>query len=40
MKAALAGGTTLVVDRYAYSGAAFTAAKNSPGLDIDWCQVH
>ncbi len=35
----LASGTTLVVDRYAYSGAAFTAAKGVPGLDRTWCQV-
>lgn len=35
----LAAGTTLVVDRYAYSGAAFTAAKGVPGLDLPWCKV-
>ncbi|XP_045201663.2 thymidylate kinase-like [Mercenaria mercenaria] len=29
-------GTTLIVDRYAYSGVAFTAAK--PGFNIDWCK--
>ncbi|KAJ9062856.1 Thymidylate kinase [Entomophthora muscae] len=28
-------GVNLIVDRYAYSGAAFTSAK---GLDIDWCK--
>ncbi|CAG8826941.1 3005_t:CDS:2, partial [Racocetra persica] len=28
-------GTTLVVDRYAYSGAAYSAAK---GLDLEWCK--
>lgn len=32
----LAAGTTLVVDRYAYSGVAFTAAKRVPGLDAAW----
>jgi hypothetical protein len=32
-------GTTIVVDRFAFSGAAFTAAKGVPGLDIDWCRV-
>ena len=32
-------GTTVVVDRFAFSGAAFTAAKGAPGLDIDWCRV-
>lgn len=29
-------GTTLIVDRYAFSGVAFTAAKN--GFSIDWCK--
>jgi dTMP kinase len=37
--AKLRGGTTLVVDRYAYSGVAFTAAKALPGLDRGWCQA-
>ena len=37
--AALAAGRTLVVDRYALSGAAFTAAKRLAGLDLAWCQV-
>lgn len=32
-------GTTLVIDRYAYSGVAFTAAKHIPGLDISWCRA-
>ena len=39
MLAALSAGQTLVVDRYAYSGAAFTAAKGIPGLDLEWCKV-
>ncbi|KAL7737749.1 hypothetical protein ACLKA6_006140 [Drosophila palustris] len=30
----LLAGTTLICDRYAYSGAAYTAAK---GLDFNWC---
>lgn len=29
-------GTTLIVDRYAYSGVAFTSAKQ--GFNIDWCR--
>jgi Thymidylate kinase len=37
--AALATGTTVVMDRYAYSGVAFTAAKGRPGLDLNWCKV-
>lgn len=39
MLAALRGGTTLVVDRYAFSGVAFTAAKGKAGLGLDWCRV-
>lgn len=31
----LASGCTLVCDRYAYSGVAFSSAK---GLDLDWCK--
>jgi len=31
----LSGGTTIVCDRYAYSGVAFTAMK---GYDIEWCR--
>ncbi|KAK9665453.1 hypothetical protein RND81_14G112800 [Saponaria officinalis] len=29
-------GTTLIVDRYSYSGVAFSSAK---GLDFDWCKA-
>jgi dTMP kinase len=36
MVAALAAGTTLVVDRYTGSGAAFSMAK---GLDEEWCRA-
>ncbi|CAH1781094.1 unnamed protein product [Owenia fusiformis] len=32
----LNSGTTLIVDRYAYSGVAFTGAK--PGFDLQWCK--
>jgi dTMP kinase len=31
----LQSGTTIVCDRYAYSGVAFSASK---GLDIEWCK--
>ncbi|KAF8071262.1 hypothetical protein HT031_001345 [Scenedesmus sp. PABB004] len=34
---ALQSGTTLVVDRYAYSGVAYSAAKAAPGMDAAWC---
>lgn len=29
-------GTTVICDRYAYSGVAFTASK---GLDLEWCKA-
>lgn len=35
----LNSGTTLIVDRYAHSGVAFTAAKGLPGLDTAWCRA-
>ena len=34
----LLSGTTLVVDRYAYSGVAYSAAKSVPGMDMEWCK--
>ncbi|ONK57974.1 uncharacterized protein A4U43_C09F6340 [Asparagus officinalis] len=36
MESKLRSGTSLVVDRYSYSGVAFSSAK---GLDIDWCKA-
>lgn len=36
MEDKLMDGTTLVVDRYSYSGVAFSAAK---GLSLDWCKT-
>ncbi|KAF6173689.1 hypothetical protein GIB67_000591 [Kingdonia uniflora] len=36
MESKLRSGTTLIVDRYSYSGVAFSSAK---GLDIDWCKA-
>eukprot|EP00842_Homolaphlyctis_polyrhiza_P004403 jgi/Hompol1/4964/HPOL_004055-RA len=43
LKAMLLQGTTLVVDRYAFSGVAYSAAKqsyslSSQGLDLEWCK--
>ncbi|KAI8342394.1 thymidylate kinase-like protein [Chlamydoabsidia padenii] len=35
MKTLLETGTTLIVDRYAFSGVCFSAAK---GLDFEWCR--
>jgi len=37
MKALLHSGVTLVVDRYAFSGAAYTGAKD--GFDLEWCRT-
>jgi dTMP kinase len=36
MKSLLESGVSLVVDRYAYSGVAYSAAKES--LSLDWCK--
>lgn len=36
MKSLISKGVTLVVDRYAYSGIAFSAAKK--GMDLEWCK--
>lgn len=36
MEDKLKAGTTLIVDRYSYSGVAFSSAK---GLDFDWCKA-
>ncbi|XP_059644032.1 thymidylate kinase-like isoform X2 [Cornus florida] len=36
MESKLRGGTTLIVDRYSYSGVAFSSAK---GLDFGWCKA-
>jgi len=37
MKQLLHSGVTLVVDRYAFSGVAFTGAKD--GFDLEWCRT-
>lgn len=34
----LNNGTHIVMDRYAYSGVAFSAAKNIPSMDLAWCK--
>ncbi|XP_057787189.1 thymidylate kinase [Salvia miltiorrhiza] len=36
MESKLRSGTTLIVDRYSFSGVAFSSAK---GLDIEWCKA-
>lgn len=37
MEELLLSGTHLVLDRYAYSGVAYSAAKNIAGMDQKWC---
>ena len=34
----LLAGTTIICDRYAFSGIAFSAAKNLPGMSYEWCR--
>lgn len=36
MEKMLSDGFTLIVDRYSYSGVAFSAAK---GMDLEWCKA-
>ncbi|KAK4477331.1 hypothetical protein RD792_016548 [Penstemon davidsonii] len=36
MESKLRSNTTLIVDRYSFSGVAFSSAK---GLDLDWCKA-
>ncbi|KAF5842354.1 thymidylate kinase-domain-containing protein [Dunaliella salina] len=35
----LAAGTTLVVDRYAYSGIAYSSAKGKDTMSLEWCKA-
>ncbi|KAK4409986.1 Thymidylate kinase [Sesamum angolense] len=35
MESKLKSGTTLIIDRYSFSGVAFSSAK---GLDVEWCK--
>ncbi|KAI1295535.1 Thymidylate kinase [Halotydeus destructor] len=37
MRKAINAGTTLIVDRYAYSGVAYSASKE--GLSLEWCKT-
>ncbi|XP_050311147.1 thymidylate kinase [Anthonomus grandis grandis] len=38
IKSLISEGTTLIVDRYSYSGIAFSSAKGVPGMDLNWCK--
>ncbi|CDO69794.1 hypothetical protein BN946_scf184766.g39 [Trametes cinnabarina] len=35
----LNAGTTVICDRYAFSGIAFSAAKNKPTMSYEWCRA-
>ncbi|AGO11109.1 AaceriAFR369Wp [[Ashbya] aceris (nom. inval.)] len=37
IEAALAEGKHVILDRYVYSGAAYSAAKAVPRMDLEWC---
>ncbi|KAI9850966.1 MAG: Thymidylate kinase [Thelocarpon superellum] len=34
----IAAGTTVIVDRYCYSGCVYSAAKDIPGIDLEWAR--
>ncbi|OAL46807.1 thymidylate kinase [Pyrenochaeta sp. DS3sAY3a] len=34
----LAAGTSVVIDRYYYSGCVYSAAKQNPSLSLEWCR--
>ena len=37
IRAKLLAGTTVICDRYAFSGCAYSSAK--PGMDLEWCKA-
>ncbi|SCW00770.1 LAFE_0C11606g1_1 [Lachancea fermentati] len=37
LKLKLLAGTHVVLDRYVYSGVAYSAAKHTEGMDLEWC---
>lgn len=38
MRKHIEAGTTVVVDRYYYSGCVYSAAKQNPTMDLAWCR--
>lgn len=38
IKETIASGITVIVDRYYYSGCVYSAAKDIPGLDLEWAR--
>lgn len=39
MMSKLNAGISLVVDRFSFSGMAYSLSKNKPGLNLSWCQA-
>ena len=37
IKGLLLEGKHVILDRYVYSGVAYSAAKKTPGMDLEWC---
>jgi dTMP kinase len=38
IQADLATGTTVIIDRYYYSGCVYSAAKQNPSMNLEWCR--
>ncbi|EMD86131.1 hypothetical protein COCC4DRAFT_162158 [Bipolaris maydis ATCC 48331] len=38
IRANLAAGTTVIIDRYYYSGCVYSAAKQNPNMSLEWCR--
>jgi dTMP kinase len=38
IKADIAAGTTVIIDRYYYSGCVYSAAKQDPSMSLEWCR--
>ncbi|KAF1847974.1 thymidylate kinase [Cucurbitaria berberidis CBS 394.84] len=38
IQADLTAGTTVIIDRYYYSGCVYSAAKKNPSLSLEWCR--
>jgi dTMP kinase len=38
IRADLAAGTTVIIDRYYYSGCVYSAAKHNPSMTLEWCR--
>ena len=38
IEADLRAGTTIIIDRYYYSGCVYSAAKHNPSMTLEWCR--